>query len=94
MNARGEWRLSPAYDLTFSGGPGGEQSTMVLGEGTSPGAPHLSKLGADARLPKTTVRDIIAQTLEALAGWRSLAKAYGVRADNVKRIEARMAKTA
>jgi hypothetical protein len=56
--------------------------------------PHLSKLGADAKLPKTTVRDIIAQTLEALAGWRSLAKAYGVRADNVKRIEARMAKTA
>jgi serine/threonine-protein kinase HipA len=94
MNARGEWRLSPAYDLTFSGGPGGEQSTMVLGEGKSPGVPHLSKLGADAKLPKTTVRDIIAQTLEALAGWRSLAKAYGVRADNVKRIEARMAKTA
>ncbi|SMN01455.1 HIPA PROTEIN [uncultured Candidatus Thioglobus sp.] len=27
-----KWRLSPAYDLTFSYGPGGEHSTTYLGE--------------------------------------------------------------
>ena len=37
MNEVGEWQLSPAYDLTFSSGPGGEQSTMVIGEGKTPG---------------------------------------------------------
>jgi len=31
MDAHGKWTLSPAYDLTFSSGPGGEQSTMVMG---------------------------------------------------------------
>lgn len=27
------WKLSPAYDLTYSFGPGGEHSTMYMGEG-------------------------------------------------------------
>jgi serine/threonine-protein kinase HipA len=36
MDLTGGCKLSPAYDLTFSGGPGGEQSTMVLGEGKIP----------------------------------------------------------
>ncbi len=93
MNAQGEWRLSPAYDLTFSGGPGGEQTTMVMGEGKSPSLTHLTKLGADAKLPKKTVQDIIAQTQDALGGWRNLAKAHGVRAVNVKLIEARISNT-
>lgn len=94
MNTQGEWRLSPAYDLTFSGGPGGEQTTMVMGEGKIPGVSHLTRLGADAKLPKKTVQDIIAQTLEALGGWSKLAKAHGVRAANIKLIEARIKKTA
>ncbi len=94
MNAHGEWRLSPAYDLTFSGGPGGEQTTMVMGEGKSPGVSHLAKLGADAKLPKKAVQDVIAQTLEALGGWRNLAKANGVRATNIKLIETRITNAA
>jgi serine/threonine-protein kinase HipA len=36
MNHRGEWSLSPAYDLIYSPGPGGEQSMTVLGEGKAP----------------------------------------------------------
>jgi len=39
-----QWSLSPAYDLTFSGGPGGEQSMMVMGEGKNPGAAQLRAL--------------------------------------------------
>jgi len=33
MNSSGEWALSPAYDITFSKGPGGEHSMTVDGEG-------------------------------------------------------------
>src|ERR1700685_930504 len=40
-----EWVFAPAYDLTFSYGPNGEQSTMVMGEGKNPGAEHLRVLG-------------------------------------------------
>ena len=40
MNPRGEWSLSPAYDLGFAPGPGGEHTMTVLGEGR--GARHAS----------------------------------------------------
>ena len=37
LNARNEWILSPGYDLVFSYGPGGEQSTLVMGKAKIPG---------------------------------------------------------
>lgn len=36
MNDGYVWTFAPAYDLTFSDGPAGEQSTMVMGEGKNP----------------------------------------------------------
>lgn len=33
MNEQGLWKLSPAFDLTYSFGPGGEHSTSVAGSG-------------------------------------------------------------
>lgn len=92
MDERGDWRLSPAYDLTFSSGPGGEQTTMVCGEGKSPGPEHLVKLGVEADLPKKTVKAIIAHTQDALESWSALAKARGVRAANIKLIEGRISR--
>jgi len=38
------WKLAPAYDLTFSEGPGGEHSTTYLGEGRNPRVEHLFRL--------------------------------------------------
>ena len=78
MDEKGQWSLSPAYDLTFSSGPGGEQSTMVLGEGKNPGLDHLIKLGREAKLAKPLIHMIIEQTRSALAQWPALAKQYGV----------------
>lgn len=86
MNEAGEWRLSPAYDLTFSSGPGGEQSTMVMGEGKAPRLSHLRALGEAAGVRKSQVADIIDQTRAALSGWSNLAKEYGVKASNIRLI--------
>ena len=86
MGADGEWKLSPAYDLTFSSGPNGEQSTAVLGEGGSPDAGHLVKLGLEAKIPQERIDSIIAQTKAALSEWVGLARQCGVSAGNVKRI--------
>ncbi len=83
MDDTGEWKLSPAYDLTFSSGPGGEQSTMVMGEGANPGIEHLKKLGEEAKLDKTCVNEIIEQTQDALANWPELAREFGVGRENV-----------
>jgi serine/threonine-protein kinase HipA len=78
MVSAGNWKLSPANDLTFSGGPGGEQSTMIMGEGKNPGIEHLERLGLKAKLSKKSIRSIISQTREAISGWNSLADHYGV----------------
>jgi serine/threonine-protein kinase HipA len=83
MDQKGEWKLSPAYDLTFSSGPRGEQSTMVMGEGRNPSVEHLVKLGREAKLSKTRIAEIIDQTQTALASFKKLAKKYGVSANNI-----------
>ncbi|MBC7658642.1 MAG: type II toxin-antitoxin system HipA family toxin [Chitinophagaceae bacterium] len=48
MDETGRWRLAPAYDLTYSNGPGGEHTTSVLGEGKNITEDLLIKLGETA----------------------------------------------
>ncbi len=86
MNSDGEWKLAPAYDLTFSSGPSGEQSTMVMGEGKNPGISHLEKLGLEAGLPQKLIKEIIDQTKMALAQWETLAKGFGVSESSISMI--------
>ena len=51
FDASATWRLAPAYDLTFSGGPGGEHWMTVAGEGRAPGAPVAARRAAASRKP-------------------------------------------
>jgi len=87
MDATGQWVLSPAYDLTFSSGPRGEQSTMVMGEGRNPTTDHLLKLAAEANIKQTQAQDIIDATKASLAKWSELATQYGVSKSNIKLIQ-------
>ncbi len=91
MDSSGQWRLSPAYDLTFSFGPGGEHSTMVMGEGKNPGKGDLIQLGAQASMPKASVLAAIEKTESALEKWRELATEYAVTKANIDLIESKMA---
>ena len=43
-NRQGHWVLSPAFDLTFSNGPGGEHSTSVAGHGKQITRAHLLRV--------------------------------------------------
>ncbi len=90
MDDKGEWKFSPAYDLTFSSGPRGHLSTMVMGEGQSPSIEHLVRLGAVANLKRAEIDDIIEQTKQALEQWENLAVNYGVTKTNIKLIKSRM----
>lgn len=86
MDESGAWRMAPAYDLTFSSGPGGEQSTMVMGQGKNPGIEHLLKLADVADLSRADAQRIIDETVTALQQWKELAKSCGVSKANIKRI--------
>lgn len=74
MDSRGQWRMAPAYDLTFSSGPNGEQSTMVAGEGKKPGTQDLLKLAPLADLSEKEAAAIIEEVKDTLLQWQKLAK--------------------
>jgi serine/threonine-protein kinase HipA len=58
-----EWKFSPAYDLTFNGGPRGCHQTAVMGEALNPGRTDLLKLAADVGLNMATAEAIIDEML-------------------------------
>ena len=84
MQEDGTWNLSPAYDLTFSAGPGGEQSTMVMGEGRSPGTTHLLKLAEAFDIKEG--HQIIDKVQGTIALWKTFADEAGVSATSKKQI--------
>ena len=91
MDARGTWTLAPAYDITFSQGLMGEQSTMVLGEGRDIGQQHLRELGQRIGLESEFVRGVLDETRQSLSQWQNLAKTYGVSKDSVRVIQKQLA---
>ncbi len=67
-----EWRLSPAYDLTYSTTYYGEHTTTVDGEGARPGRKQLLAVGEGAGLGKKRCGQIIDEIGEAVG--RTLGK--------------------
>lgn len=86
MDKKGVWKLSPAYDLTFSSGSGHQHTTTVVGEGDSPTANHLKELGKRASISKKKIETIINNTKQALSNWDKYAKEHKVNKDNIKLI--------
>ena len=65
----GTWRLSPAYDLTYSKGMGGEHATSILGNGCPQMDDVLAlakEVGLSARKARTIACDIQARCHELL----------------------------
>lgn len=78
MDGAGNWIVSPAYDLTFSSGPSGEHSTMVMGEGKNPTKEHLLKLAALCNIKQDKAFAIIDQVSTATKQWDRIANDSGV----------------
>ena len=90
MDERGVWRLTPAYDLTFSSGPGGEHWMTVRGEGRSPGRAHLFEVGRRVGVPKEHAAKIFEEVSEAVAGWDAIAQEAGVSRESRQEIGPRL----
>lgn len=54
-----QWRLSPAYDLTYSNTYYGEHTTMIDGNGLDPGKKELLRVGMKAGLNEKRCKKII-----------------------------------
>lgn len=64
----GEWRLAPAYDLTYSNSIGGEHATTVDGNGYNPGRKELLAVAAGINFNEKKARTIISETEAAVRG--------------------------
>lgn len=78
MDAQGQWRLAPAYDLTYSAGPGGEHYLDVEGEGRNPTRAQVHALGRRHSLSDRLIDAVIDEVRAAVADWPRFAEDAGV----------------
>lgn len=89
MDEKGEWRLAPAYDLTFSHGPGGEHYLAIGGKGRAINSDDIRALGTRHGITGKRITAIVEEVREAVAQWRNLADDCGVTGSKAK-IEAEL----
>ncbi|BDQ35462.1 type II toxin-antitoxin system HipA family toxin [Pseudodesulfovibrio portus] len=92
MDETGEWRLSPAYDMVFSDGPGGEHALDVGGEGRNPGIDDIRRVGKNLKLGKKVVEGAISQVRAAVDLWPSFAGGNGVSEKTIQAISSEIHK--
>lgn len=78
MGGNGRWTLSPAYDLTFSFGPGGEHSADIAGERREPAIQHLLTVSREASIPDLDAKNVIEQVRMSISYWPQFAEQAGL----------------
>lgn len=76
MNESGNWRLAPAFDLTFSPSPGGYHSLSVANTYREIGKVDLLKLAKYFGIQKGG--EIIEQVKETLSNWKHFSSELGI----------------
>lgn len=90
MNEHGSWSLSPAYDLNFAEGPGGEHTTTFAGEGKRISRSHLLKLAQAAGVSPDTVDQMIDHVADAVSSWPETSKKLGITSTKSKALADRL----
>ncbi len=67
MDEEGRWSLSPAYDLMYSLGPGGEHSMTILGEGREPTHDNFLQLAGKSGISSEQAARIVDQVRDAVS---------------------------
>jgi serine/threonine-protein kinase HipA len=76
MDAAGQWRFAPAYDLTFSNTAHGHHSTTVAGESKAPTTANIRQLAQIFGVEN--IAPVIEQVRYALNNWAVYAREYGI----------------
>jgi serine/threonine-protein kinase HipA len=85
MDENGNWKVAPAYDLTFSSSGHGMHSTMVSGESANPTKQHLMELANYFKIKNASA--IIDQVQAVIYNWKAYAKQSKVSTDSKNRIQ-------
>jgi serine/threonine-protein kinase HipA len=86
MDKDGKWKVSPAYDLTFSSGPVGQHSTTILGEGKNPSISHMLKIAEIVSIKPKTALTIIDEVKAVVSKWDKFADKSKVSSKSSKNI--------
>lgn len=87
MNSAGEWSLSPAYDLGYAPGPGGEHTMTVMGEGRQPKREHVLKLAKQFAIKPSEVNIILNEVNTAVEKWPQFADQAGCSNKTIRSIQ-------
>ena len=86
MTDDGRWKLSPAYDLTFSLGTNGYHSMDYNGEAKNPTIKDLLQVAINASISEKTAMYIIDEVKTSVASFKRLAEDISVPAKVIKPI--------
>ena len=81
LDEKNSWKLSPAYDLTFSYGVGTEHSTTYLNEGKNPTINHLEKLALKHGIKE--YKQIIDEVRNSVLDFSYIAKDVGLSKEEI-----------
>lgn len=82
------WRLAPAYDLTFSDGPGGQHHMDVCGEGERVEYHHLLRLASEGDLSERFAREVIERMADKASSFEQRAAGYPIRRATARQMSA------
>lgn len=72
MDEQGLWKLAPAFDLTYSVGPGGQHSTTVAGHGRNISRTYLLQVAKTGGVPVKLANDFIDQAVQVTSEAQTL----------------------
>ena len=90
MDKKGVWRLSPAYDMTFSYSKSSTwvnaHQMLINGKADEITNDDFIKAAKKAGIKKADAEKYIKQVKDAVSGWKEFAKVAGLSASNAERI--------
>lgn len=93
MSQDGQWKLSPAYDVTFCEGPGGYHQMDVMGEALSISRAHMLRLAEEAEVPPDVAGRMIDGICDVASRFTSVAEKLcpgGITSDTLRVIQDRI----
>lgn len=82
-----QWRLAPAYDLTFSEGPAGQHHMDICGAGTDITRDKLLQLASETDVPLTHAGETIDRICTLAGDFAESAKDFPIRKQTVQQMK-------